>query len=108
MWEVFKKGCWLSTELRELRVPWEPWGTQTAAFKGPLILKGTQIFQGAQFTQDTDIFMRKALAYTEKLENDTECCLLKKCCSDMASDVETTDTENSLTVTVTEKPTLGY
>lgn len=50
--------------------------------------------------------MRKSLAGTERLAKGKECCLLQFC-SDMVSDMETTDPEEvDLTVPVKERHTL--
>lgn len=78
-------------------VPWEPWGAQTAAFKGPLILNRTQLFNRAQFTQDTIRYLHEKdiglLRKTDKLQKDTKCSL-HKFCLDMDSDMVQTDTES--------------
>lgn len=111
MWEVFKEECWLSTELRELRVPWEPWGTQTAAFKGPLILNRTQPFNRAQFTQDTIRYLHEKdiglLRKADKLQKDTKCSL-HKFCLDMDSDMVQTDTESQFDSYCEEKQTPNH
>lgn len=99
---------WLSTELRECRVPWEPWGARTATFKGPLISMRHRFSRShnSHKTQ-SDGCMRKALAGTERLAEGKEYCLLKEFCSDSASAMEMTDPEEgSLTVPVKERQPL--
>lgn len=86
MGKVFKEGGWLSTELRECRVPGNLGELRQPPSKGHYYQRDTD-FQRSHNSHETqsDGCVRKALAGTERLAEGKEYCLLQEFCSDMAS-----------------------